>query len=173
MKYQLGAVTDTGTTTICGCINTTLNYIQEHFPLVPLGLITPTPWYLLGAMGNQTPLIPQCDMEKYSDAIIEICKRRGIPILDLYHCSNLHPDSIDFRNIAYTRDGTYASATSEIEGAIQVSEYNISAIHSCGLPNAAIGDWVLPTLSGVHPDEHGHKFIASRFKAFLDSLIEK
>jgi lysophospholipase L1-like esterase len=173
MKYQLGEVTDTGTITICGCINTTLDYIQEHFPLVPLGLITPTPWYSLGTMGNQTPLIPQCDMEKYADAIIEICKRRGIPVLDLYHCSNLHPDSIAFRDIAYRRDGTYAASTEGTSGAIQVTSDNLSIVREFGVEDAEIGDWVLPTLGGVHPDERGHELIAPRFKAFLETLIKK
>ena len=40
----------------------------------------------------------------YIDAIIEICKRKSIPVLDLYHKSNLHPDDADFRALAYSKD---------------------------------------------------------------------
>ena len=43
-------------------------------------------------------------MALYSAAIVEICKRRSIPCLDLYHCSNLRPWEAKFRELFYTRD---------------------------------------------------------------------
>lgn len=73
----LGEVTDTGTDTICGCINTTIDAIYERIPLARLGIATPTPWV------GSTPSKPTCGMAKYADAIVEICKRRSIPCLDL------------------------------------------------------------------------------------------
>ena len=166
-KFEIGEITDTGTTTLCGCINTTLDYLQQNYPLIPLGIVTPTPW----KSWDLYPEISGNRMELYSEAIIAICKRRGISCLDLYHCSQLHPESAAFRNLAYTRDGTYTSSTSETSGAIQVSQHNLDAVRTHGLPNAEIGDWVLPSLSGVHPDEYGHKLMSARFEAFLESLI--
>ena len=95
----LGTVTDTGTDTICGCINATIDAIYERIPLARLGIVTPTPW--IGSMPSKTT----CGMAKYSEAIVEICKRRSIPCLDLYHESNLRPDDENFRKLAFSKDG--------------------------------------------------------------------
>ena len=96
---NLGTATDSTTETICGCINITLDSIFEAFPLVPIGVITPTPWK------NSEPSDGVTNMSSYCEKIVEICALRGIPCLDLYHCSNLHPDDEDFRSEAYSRDG--------------------------------------------------------------------
>lgn len=95
----LETVTDTGTDTICGCINATIDAIYERIPLARLGIVTPTPW--VGSMPSKTT----CSMAKYSEAIVEICKRRSIPCLDLYHESNLRPDDENFRKLAFSKDG--------------------------------------------------------------------
>lgn len=44
-------------------------------------------------------------MELYSNAIVEICKMRGIPCLDLYHYSGLRPWDETFRTAAYSKSG--------------------------------------------------------------------
>lgn len=94
---QLGTATDTGTNTIAGCINTTIDNIFSINPIMPLGIVTPTPW-----QGN----MPYNNgwMEQYANLIVEICRRRSIPCLDLFHCSNLNPNSEQVRNLAYSRD---------------------------------------------------------------------
>lgn len=121
----LGNDTDTGTETLCGCFNTTINNIFAAHPLIKLGIITPCPW-------ERFPLTePGNEMELFVDAMIRICRTRGIPVLDLYRCSGLRPWDATFRAAAYTRDD---------------------------------GD-------GTHPDENGHKFIASHIKAFLETLV--
>ena len=120
----LGAPTDKGTDTICGCINTTIDNLYAVLPTVPLGIISPTPWIYNQPSNNGT-------MSRYAEALKEICALRGIPFLDLFHCSGLRPNEKTFRELAYSKD----------EG------------------------------NGVHPDETGHKLIAPRIKAFLDSLI--
>lgn len=126
-SLELGTPSDSGTnpTTLCGYINGTIDKLFDFFPLANLGIVTPTPWV------NYTPDIANNAMENYANAIVEICKRRSIPCLDLYHCSGLHPNSSAFREAAYSKD----------EG------------------------------NGVHPDETGHAIIATRFEAFLDSMI--
>ena len=98
LSQPLGEVTDTGTTTICGCINTTFDNLYSVFPLAQIGVITPTPW-----IGNP-PSNPNDAMSKYSAALVEICRLRGIPCLDLFHCSNLRPDDATFRQLAYSKD---------------------------------------------------------------------
>ena len=125
LSFPLGTPGDTGLDTICGCINCTLETVFANFPLANIGIITPTPW------ASYPPANSANAMELYSDALVEICKMRGIPCLDLYHCSGLRPWEETFRTLAYSKD----------------------------------------TDGGVHPDETGHKIIAPRIKAFLESLL--
>jgi lysophospholipase L1-like esterase len=94
----LGNVTDTTTSTICGCINATIDTIWQLCPTANIGIVTPTPW------ANYNPANNGNDMDLYSNAIITICKNKGIPCLDLYHCSNLRPWDSTFRAIAYSND---------------------------------------------------------------------
>lgn len=121
---ELGAATDTGTETLCGCINTTIDNLIAIMPAVSLGIVSPTPWTAFPPGTNNA-------MSRYVDALKSVCEIRSIPYLDLYHCSNLRPWTEEGRAACYTKD----------EG------------------------------SGVHPDETGHKLIAPRFKAFLDTLL--
>lgn len=102
---SLGNPDDTETNTICGCINTTIDKLFEKYPLANLGIVTPTPWDT--SRSSDT-------MEQYSNAIVEICKNRGIPCLDLYHCSGLRPWEETFRELAYSKDnggGTHPDET--------------------------------------------------------------
>lgn len=94
---ELGTASDTGTTTLGGCINTAIDNLYSIMPVVQLGIITPTPWQ--GNMPSDNDW-----MASYSNLIVEICQRRSIPCLDLFHCSNLNPNSAEVRAIAYARD---------------------------------------------------------------------
>lgn len=121
----LGQPTDTGTNTLCGCINQTIDNLYSVLPTVQLALVTPTPWV------DYPPTDSGNNMELYANAIVAICKRRGILCLDLYHCSELRPWEASYRELCYSKD----------EG------------------------------NGVHPNELGHKIIASHFKALLSKLL--
>jgi len=95
----LGTETDTlASNTLCGYINATIDRLYSIMPTVNLGIITPTPW-----IGNP-PSNQNGDMYKYSEKLVNICKNRGIPCLDLFHCSNLRPDDATFRTLAYSKD---------------------------------------------------------------------
>ena len=87
MDYQYGTASDTTTDTLGGCINTAIDNFYNKYPTGKIGLITPTPWaeYYNGS------LIDSTRMENYVSLILEIGKRRGIPVLDLYHTSGLRP----------------------------------------------------------------------------------
>lgn len=98
LSHTLGEVTDAGTDTLCGCMNATIDAIYDRIPLAKLGIVTPTPWI------GSTPARPGNNMEKYSEAITAICRRRSIPCLDLYHESGLRPDDEQFRKLAFSKD---------------------------------------------------------------------
>lgn len=59
-------------------------------------MVTPTPW-----VGNYPGIV---GADNYVNALIEICKKRSIPYLDLYHGSNLRPWDAEFRTLAYSKD---------------------------------------------------------------------
>ena len=128
-NYTVGEVTDTGTDTLCGCINTTIDNLFSIAPTAQLGIITPTPWRYFNP-ADDTNIMAQ-----YSSKIVEICRRRGIPCLDLYHCSGMRPWDDSFRTLMY--------------------------------PLNSAGD----DHEGVHPNELGHAFFASKIQAFLETLI--
>lgn len=95
---SLGTETDVGTTTICGCINATIDALYTALPTVRLGIIAPTPW------GTVPPTTPGNNMELYCDKLQAICKMRGIPYLDLYHSSGLRPWEAAYLPLMYSRD---------------------------------------------------------------------
>lgn len=96
---DLGTPTDTGTSTICGCINTTIDNLITLIPAVSLGIVAPTPW-----INNQPTIDDSNSMARYTEALREICKIRSIPFLDLYHCSNLRPWTAEGRAACYSKD---------------------------------------------------------------------
>lgn len=96
----LGTKDDTGTSTIGGCINTTLDNLFTAYPLANVGIVTPTPW----EAAQYNPLSEPNNASNYVDLLIAICKQRSIPCLDLFHCSLLRPWSSDFRQLAYSKD---------------------------------------------------------------------
>lgn len=95
LSYELGTIDDTGTDTICGCINTTIDAVYQANPLARLGIITPCPWRSYNPATDNA-------MRRLSNAIIEICNKKGIPVLDLYRCSGFRPWDDTFRNLVYT-----------------------------------------------------------------------
>lgn len=121
---DIGTADDTGTETLGGCVNTTIDNLYAVFPTVQLGIVSPTPWIGANPYDHSAA-------NAYADLLEAICKKRSIPFLNLYYESNLRPWDSTFRTLAYSKD----------DG------------------------------NGVHPDETGHKIIASRFEAFLDSLL--
>ena len=96
---SLGEPTDTGTDTICGCINATIDVIIGLIPNVSLGIVSPTPW-----SSNKPTIDDSNPMAQYTEALRQICKIRSIPFLDLYHCSNLRPWTAEGRAACYSKD---------------------------------------------------------------------
>ena len=103
----MGTASDTGVESIAGCINTTLDTLFGINPVMTLGVITPTPW-------KQNMPYDGGSMETYANLIVEICKRRSIPCLDLYHCYGLDTNNADVITTAYSRDGGSATHPNEI-----------------------------------------------------------
>lgn len=100
-NLPVGDPTDTGTTTLCGFINGTIDALYNAFPTAILGIITPCPWENIYPSAITT--LGQKGIA-YSQALVDICKRRGIPCLDLFHCSGMRPWEASYRVLYYTGD---------------------------------------------------------------------
>ena len=98
--FPIGTKTDTGTSTVGGCINTTLDDICTRITLANIGIVTPTPW------ANAYPLDANTSGQAYVQLLKDICYARGIPCLDLNHCSQLRPWDASFKAVAYSNDNT-------------------------------------------------------------------
>lgn len=79
-------------------IEETIDAILAVKPNLKIGLITPTPWV------GYAPSVADNAMLTHSNVIIEVGKERGIPVLDLYRCSQLYPDDEAFR-VEYYKEG--------------------------------------------------------------------
>lgn len=128
--------------TICACINGAINAIHNKMPLVPIIIVSPTPWASAWnaeeerlANENDTVTILK-KWYTYTNALQTICKNRGIMYLDLYHNSSLRPWEQNYRESCYSKD-----------------------LDQSGNP------------IGTHPDEVGHAILAPLFEASLDSAI--
>jgi lysophospholipase L1-like esterase len=84
-NLTIGEVTDTGTSTVCGCINTMLDNLYTVLPFAQVGIITPIP------SKDYNPNNTSNYLSQLSEKIVAISRIRGIPCLDLYHCSGLRP----------------------------------------------------------------------------------
>lgn len=106
----LGDIDDNGTTSICGYINRALDKFYEVAPLKKIGLITPTPWKNGSASGvTLTDEETMRRMRTYSEKLVLIARKRGIPCLDLFNSSGLRPWNEDFRVEYYNENGVQDS----------------------------------------------------------------
>ena len=98
-NLPIGSVDDVNTTTIAGCINTTINNILDINPIANIGIVAPCPW-------STTQPTESGGEFQYVSMIEAICKHRSIPYLDLWHYSGMRPWDSDFANIAYSSGDT-------------------------------------------------------------------
>lgn len=83
---QIGTPTDTGTDTLCGCVNATLDAVFAHVPpTTQVGIITDPP------CKDHPCNVSDNLITQYYTAMEELCKLRGVPFFDLFHCSGLRP----------------------------------------------------------------------------------
>lgn len=99
-KEHIGTIDDDTKDTLYGCLNLFVTGVQNHCPDSIIGLITPTPWSVYNNVNGDSEF-----SEQYVDAIINIAKKYGLPLLDLYHSSGLRPWNSAFKE-KYFRDDT-------------------------------------------------------------------
>ncbi len=131
-QKQLGSFLDTGTTTISGCINTTLSALIDKFYDKKIAVITPLP-RLTNWGENAENNAYGYTLKQLSELIIKYCNHYSLPCLDLYHESNLPVWTPAANTLYFTA------------------------------PSSSAPD-------GLHPNDAGHRIIADKIKAFLESI---
>ena len=107
MQYvasNLGTETDTGTLTLGGCFNTLIDnlYASGNYHI---GIIAPIPQ----GTTNGNPANNTGTFAQYTELLEKVCRRRGVPYLDLWHCSNMQPWDAEFLS-EYMIDNTHPNA---------------------------------------------------------------
>ena len=105
-SQPLGELTDTSSSsTVTGQIISFIETLLNKFPSTPIGFITPVPHSTGNSITNETN-IQGYKLEELVERIKIICSRYSIPVLDLYHNSNLRPwiSSVDTK---YYQDGLH------------------------------------------------------------------
>lgn len=127
---EIGSHSDTGTNTICGCINTTIDNIISNAPDAVIGVILPTPWDVFYGDNNLSDNSHNNPVT-YINAIKKICNERSIPVLDLYYKSNLRPWDETFRTTYYrsSDDGVHPNTLGHQRISSQVSEFIKSILY--------------------------------------------
>ncbi len=99
---DMGTALDTGTTTVGGCMNETINALTLKYPDALIGIIAPTPWW----ESFDYTTYPQ--YRQYVELLKEVAKRYSIPFLNLFEGSNLRPWDATFKaNYFKNGDGTH------------------------------------------------------------------
>lgn len=104
VENNLGVLGDTTEDTLYGAMYKFITYTFARCPDVIVGIITPTPWGYLHVNASSKK-----NADLYVKALIDTANYWGLPVLDLYHESNLRPWDNIFKATYYkddTGDGT-------------------------------------------------------------------
>ena len=130
LSYEFGDVRTSAKGTFFGGMSDITNKIYATKPDAKILFVTPAPWG--GINPKKTANIgPQENAaefaEKYVDAMIEFAKYNSIPVLDLYHSSNLRPWDETFINNFYhgmnETDDTHANSDGHKRIAPQIADF--------------------------------------------------
>lgn len=132
-NMPLGTPTDTGTDTLCGCINTTIDAVYERVPMAWVGIIAPAPWKEYPPYGEKK------QFELMVQAQQRICARRDIPFLDLYHASGLRPWDDAFRELAFDADGVHPNDVGHALIAPKIQAFLMGAVGGVTTPETGSG----------------------------------
>lgn len=105
----LGAVGDKTEDTLCGCIHLTFERLLNRFPTKTIAVFTPLSRSNCNGL-NEVENNRGYTLGQLSECIKEISHKFGIPVLDLYKESNLHPwiSANNTMYFAYQNDGVSA-----------------------------------------------------------------
>lgn len=92
--------------TVDECIKKTIDDVLLRVPNAMVGIILPTPWNAMLIDESDTAIY-----EEYCNLVKKIAHSRSIPVLDLFHESNLHPSNPVFASKYYKIEESGAQDT--------------------------------------------------------------
>ena len=103
-----GTVGDETSETLCGCVNTVISNVKNRCPNAKILIILPTPWKQF-CWKNGTEYFRATSLYNFLNAIKDTAQKvHGVPVLDLYHNSQLRPWESDFKEEYYLNaDGVH------------------------------------------------------------------
>lgn len=118
----LGTLGDTATSTFYGAVDNTIQQLIAKYPTKTIAVFTPLPRNLAdttyGTNATNT-------LDQVADAIIKVCNKYSIPVLDLYRVSNMNPSNATFR-AAQMSDGLHPTK----DGMKRIAEKMLSFLNS-------------------------------------------
>ena len=94
-NYVLGDLESTDTNTVYGAIKATIEALYARNENYLVVLITPTPWSNANDMHSNNPKNPLT--KGYVKAILEVGEWYGLPVVDLFHNSGMHPSDENYK----------------------------------------------------------------------------
>ncbi len=110
IESSLGVFGDSNADTLYGAMDVFFKTVTERYPNIVIGIITPTKWGYLTSQSGNNEAQKRCD--SYVKALIDTAEKYAIPVLDLYHTSNLRPWNANFRKLYYKDDNGDGNAES-------------------------------------------------------------
>ena len=105
----VGTITDTGTDTLYGAINTFLKNCWDINPSMIIGIISPTPWHNWYRGHSDNSRVEKC--VNYVQVLKTIAEYYSLPFLDLFSCSNLRPWEQAIKDLYYlNKDGIHPNS---------------------------------------------------------------
>lgn len=84
---HFGTIDSTDTYTFCGAVNSLINKLKKDFLNKPIIFMTP-----IHRLNEDIPSQPDSKiLADYVDAILEICKKHNVPVIDLFKINPLDP----------------------------------------------------------------------------------
>ncbi|MBE6532953.1 MAG: hypothetical protein E7676_05575 [Ruminococcaceae bacterium] len=106
----LGTIDDIGDTSFYGALNVIIPSLQAKHPDSRIVFVTPLHRYGFGGLNfDYEKNGAGFTLQDYVDAVINVCRRHSIPVIDLYSISGLNPSLAVIRN-TYMPDGLHPNA---------------------------------------------------------------
>ena len=106
----LGTIDDIGDTSFYGALNVIIPSLQAKHPDSRIVFVTPLHRYGFGGLNfDYEKNGAGFTLQDYVDAVIKVCRRYSVPVIDLYSISGLNPSLAVIRN-TYMPDGLHPNA---------------------------------------------------------------
>ena len=107
MYNNIGTLGDTSTDTLHGCVYNVLKNIIDRVPNAKIGVILPCSWSQF-SWENATPYARTTKIPEFLNTIKNTCNEIfNVPVLDLYHDSNIRAWDLNFQKEYYIDAGVH------------------------------------------------------------------